>query len=258
MCCTILAAFILLHPAYAGILDDFENDATKQRPPAAHDHRHASRHHGHGFWDAFWEGLFHDIFRQMAVGVVVGGPLSWERVQPRESANLSPGLMPRQHGEALISFARIDVAYQFVESDVDALDYRAEFGYGPFAIQTRYTCHQEKEPPDELDVSQLHFLYRMSFGNTLEMDMGVGRMTLTGNDRNSGFSFTMPILYHPKESAGVEFRPTWGWIRGNTIGDYDLSVLIGRRHGSLRVGYRWFAGPEESLNGPHVGLSLRY
>jgi hypothetical protein len=162
------------------------------------------------------------------------------------------------HNRALLPTFRFDGNYQDVESDVRAFDLRSELGSGYYAIQGRVTGYTEDDPSDEFGYMQIHGLFRLPIDDLVEMDFGAGAVFLNGEDRNSGFSLTLPILIYPKESAGVEFRPCWSWINGNTLSDYDLGIVLSRSHVALRLGYRWVRSEHESLDGPYAGLSLRF
>ena len=97
----------------------------------------------------------------------------------------------------------------------------------------------------------------MSFGKHVEWDIGVGAFIIEGNDTNAGESFTTPLFIHPTDFLGVGFRPAASHVKDNRVGDYDLSVLLGWKYAFLKLGYRWVESENESLNGPHIGLSFR-
>ena len=63
---------------------------------------------------------------------------------------------------------------------------------------------------------------------------------------------------YPVPWAGLELRPAWADINGNTIADYELGVVLGPGYVSLRAGYRWTLSPGEALQGPYAGLSLHF
>ncbi len=174
------------------------------------------------------------------------GRRSWQEVRRREP------------GEFLIPFIRFDYAYQDVESDVHASDYRLEVGYGPFGIAARKTHYVEDAPEDELDINQIYLLYRMSLLESIQIDLGIGGFELDGNDSNSSTSFTAPVLLQPFDFLGFELRPHVTSINGNVIWDTDLGVLCGRQYVSLRAGFRWLRTNGQSLDGPYIGLSVRY
>jgi hypothetical protein len=161
-------------------------------------------------------------------------------------------------GGALLPVVRLDLSYQAVESDVAALDVRGEIGYAMLGVAIRNTHYWEKEPRNQLNVAQLHALARIPVADPLEFDIGLGSLFLAGDKTYSGFSFTTPLLYHPSEHFGVEFRPVWSNLEGSTIQDYDLAMLLGWRYVSLKAGYRWFLSNTASLNGPELGLVLRW
>jgi hypothetical protein len=168
------------------------------------------------------------------------------------------GVRPRREGEALIPVLRLDVTYQHAESDITAWDYRFEAGYGPLGFQMRRTVYDEKVPAASLEVIEYHALYRMSAGSKLEVDLGAGAMILNGFQDNNGYSVTVPILYHPTNFYGFEFRPVWSSINENDIQDFDLAVLFGWRYASIKAGYRWLRSPHQSLDGPEFGIALRW
>jgi len=201
--------------------------------------------------DPYSEGFFYDA-------IILTGWTSWDRVQPRPIDEGYVFAKPREIGEVLIPFFRLDAAYQNVDSDVDAIDVRAELGYGPVALSIRDTNYQESDPDDELEIFQMHALYRMSFSETFEVDAGLGILTIDGNDQNSGFSLTMPVLIRSTENLGFEFRPSWSSVNGNLIQDYDVGAMFGMRFVSLRAGYRWIESENTSLNGPYLGISIHF
>jgi hypothetical protein len=152
----------------------------------------------------------------------------------------------------------LDLRYQDVESDVSALDARAEIGYGPLGLAVRYTHYAEESPADELDIVQWHGLYRMSFTEHVEVDIGYGSMTLHGDARHSGSSMTVPVRIGFDVPVALVFRPTWSWIGDNSISDYDVGLLYLWPYVSVSLGYRWFECGDTTLNGAFVGVSARY
>ena len=184
--------------------------------------------------------------------------LAADRVDPDGLAAQEDERIVRKHGEALVPFLRLDTMYQEVETDVTARDYLIIVGYGAVGFQVRSTVYEEKEPPDKLRLAEYHALYRMSLGNHVEIDLGAGAMVLKGIQENSGFSVTVPVLIHPSDHYGFEFRPVWSSINENDIQDFDVAVLFGWRYVSVKAGYRWVRSPHQSLDGPEMGVSLRW
>ena len=252
----------------AGKLDDFEKDTTRDRK-TDDDSRTTSSDDGDVEEDCltgFTNELCADAAGALCAGAAGsafialkrGGANSLHRIETPFELYSGDGIPPRRHGEALIPFFRFDIAYQDVESDVTAMDYQFELGYGWIAFFLRSTVYEEKEPDDELEMLQYYGLYRMSINDQVEVDIGIGGIDLSGNESNNGFSTTIPVRYHPSDHYGFEFRPAWSNIKGNSIWDFDLTVLAGWRYASIRAGYRWVHSPNASLNGPEIGISLRW
>ncbi|NLY73918.1 MAG: hypothetical protein GX075_01275 [Firmicutes bacterium] len=81
---------------------------------------------------------------------------------------------------------------------------------------------------------------------------------IRGNDDHSGFSLTFPVELYPKDSFGVRFRPTFSWIKGNSIDEYDLSLVYTIRYASIQLGYRFLEANGEQLNGSYLGYAAHY
>jgi len=169
----------------------------------------------------------------------------------------------RQAGEVLIPFLRIDTSYQTIKSDVDAYNYSIEGGFGPVGVSLSRAHFRETDPDDSMDITSVYGLYRMSFGKTVEVDLGMGLFSID-DENESRFSVTMPVLIHPNDFIGIEIRPEWA----DGISQYDIGVLIGFPYVSLKAGYRWLsryprwdddpAEPSKVLDGPYAGLSVHF
>lgn len=259
--CTCLAAVSLLLSvaglSLAGQLSDFEKSVdadparertdTRARPPHSHGRHGTST----SFGDIAGTALVGCLCEGFSHGIVYGGIASVERVFGGDSQ-----CEGRKPGEALIPFFALDLNYQDVDGDVTAWDFRSEIGVGPIAFEARRT--EYREDADDLAITGMHGLYRMSAGSLLEVDIGCGALRVSGQDVETGFSVTLPIRLHPSDVFGIEYRPVWSSVNETRISSHDLSVLCGWRHAGLRVGYRWLSTAGETLNGPEIGLSLRW
>jgi hypothetical protein len=71
-----------------------------------------------------WE-VIADLFE---VALMSGGACSWARVTDGEGE--AEVLKPREPGEPLLPMERVDTVYQYVDNNNEAMDMRAEVGYG--------------------------------------------------------------------------------------------------------------------------------
>ena len=232
--------------AVAGILDDFEKDATKDRSHERHrDHYEDNYWHHHHLYD---DG------RSRPRGRSFG--FDWERE-------------PHRLGEPILPLARFDGSHQSVETNVEARDYYAQVGYEMIGLDVRHTRFTETNPSDHLDVYRFHALLRLGGASErgmfrqgtqsfYEVDVGLGYVQLAGNNRQGAFSFTLPILLYPSRHWGLEFRPAWATINDSTLQDYDLSAHFLLKYVGLKVGYRWLKSPNMDLSGPYVGALTRF
>lgn len=198
----------------------------------------------------FWGEVLGDLF---AAVVIDGGATSWHRAAGTGIlAELD--IADRRPGEALIPFVRLDTVWHRVNSRLDAVDWRAEAGYGPVGAHVNATHYRERHPSARLDLVRALALYRMSFGVHAQADFGLGIVSVRGDESTSRLLFSTPLLLHPGRHWGVEFRPAWA----DRLDDYDLAVLLTVGPVSAKAGWRWLRAPNESLHGPYAGVSLRF
>ena len=245
----VLALTCLAQPLVAGELDDFEGAASGADTTGS---RSASSSGGSG-----WTGFFVEVGYFM---FIYGGASSISRMRPpaADAETEAEGPPLKNRGEPVIPYVRLDAFYQDTETTVQAIDGRIEVGWGPIGLQYRHTRYDEDRPDDTLDVSQWHVLYRMSFSQYFEVDMGFGSLTLSGNQKHSAFSFTLPLQIRTPWGVGAEFRPSWSTINDNSVDDYTLSAGYGIRFVSASLGYRWFKAGGASLSGPFIGASFYF
>ena len=98
----------------------------------------------------------------------------------------------------------------------------------------------------------------MSASESFQINVGVGSILLNGQNHNSGLSFTAPIFIYPNQTYGFRLYPTWSFINGNEIDDYDGSIEFVHKYYSLRLGYRRSGTNEKVLGGPYVGFTVFY
>jgi len=233
----------------AGVLGDFQKDATKDR---SHDRRH-----DHYRDDHYHQPTYYGNGRR----------------RPRRSG-ASPFASiwekdPHEPGDPILPFARFDGRQQSVETNVDARDYYVQIGYEPFALDVRHTRFTETNPTDHLDVYRFHALFRLGGASETglfregarsfyEIDFGLGYVQLDGVNRQGAVSFTLPILIYPSKHLGFEFRPAWATINESKLADYDLSAHVLLKYVGVKAGYRWLKSPTMELSGPYLGLTMRF
>ncbi|HLQ25140.1 MAG TPA: hypothetical protein VK138_04595 [Acidiferrobacterales bacterium] len=250
--------FVLLSPFAAlgadeSRLDKFEKDIAKPGTPDK-PHAQASSYGSDTDSSDLQKSFISDVLETI---FLVPGKNSMMRID--STLMESPqGVIPRQTGDGLLVYARLDTSYQRVDSDISGVDSRLEIGYGAFGLEIRQTRYRDTKINTHLQVDQYHGLYRMSFGNTLEIGLGYGETTFDGTSRNSGHTWATPVLYQPLPWFGIEYRPSWMTINNNEITDNEFAVDVGGRYWAVRGGYRQIKSPTEKIVGPFIGLSLRF
>ena len=237
-------------PESPGKLDAFEANLTLRKPPPENDEDDDEEDDSDS--DSFLTALLGDLMGEFIGSVLSeGGMASLQRMVDPEAIDFN--MTARLPGDPLIPILRLDVVGQKVQSDIEALGVRGEGGYGPVAVQVDFSRYWEQSPGDQLNLIRSAGLYRMSFSSHVEVDLGLGALTVQGDRTTSNLLFTLPVLVHPHENWGVEFRPAWSEL----YKDYDLALLLSHRYTSLKLGYRWVHSPDESLDGPYAGFSVR-
>lgn len=235
-------------PSLAGKLDAFERDVNKPAPPKEQP-QDRNDHEEPDALDDFWGQLF-------ILPFWYGGSESLVRIDPGLSG-LDSDLPPREPGEALIPFVRADLDWQHIEDGLTAWNVGGEVGYGPLGLRAgrlRFTEELDDGTEDQLDLTTLLGLYRMSFAACIEIDLGAGALWIDGDQETSSAAFTAGLAVHPHPDYGFEFRPLWA----DNLSIYDLGLCAGVDYIGLKAGWRWTESPEESLNGPYIGATLRY
>jgi len=252
----LVALLSVCSVAAAGPLGDFEAEATKKKEEEwKHETVKTPRPATYRKSDAQPESrcndlflcLFSDMLGGIFNAIVKGGSeVSLARAHDREAGD---------HDLPLVGG---DINFQSISPQINAIDGRAEFGYGPIALQLRGAHFSDKEYSESLNVVHAHGLFRISGNSAFQIGFGLGGVLLSGKSSNIGLSTTIPVAIFPRSAWGGRFVPTWSWINGNRISDYDGSVEYTRRFYSGRVGYRTSLAGDQSLHGPYIGVSFHY
>lgn len=260
----VVPALLLISTAMArseeSTLGRFEQEVRKENKKQSdddegEDEEFSSHEHYHSDFASDVDFGLGDLLHGMLITGGYGTVNSMQRITGTSDV---PEVVPRLLGEPLLPFAALDYTKQFIEDDLRADSYRLEVGYGPLALEYFHTAYREDEPFAELDFKRVNGLLRMSFGDSVECDIGLGVLSMEGEGEYSGFSWSVPVLFHPTQYFGFEIRPSWAIINDNTISDFDAALVIGPRYLFLRAGYRWVKTGDLALEGGYLGLSLRY
>ncbi len=260
----VIISIVAITPfAAASELDEFEEAATSDKTQQEDEHQDEQDDGDDrddddcNFFSHILGMIFETFIDVFCLVISDGAKKSLARVE-ESTETVSPKIEIRQTGEPTLPFFQLEHKYLRVDSDITAQDDSIELGYGPFGFNCRHTDFSEKKPSDELTLTQYHLLLRISATDTGEFGIGMGALTIHGNDDNSGFSLTFPIKIYPKESFGIRFKPTYSWINGNSIDDYDISLAYTKRYGSLQLGYRFLEANGVNLDGSYIGFAVHY
>lgn len=268
---------VLSRSAYAGKLDDFEADigsdndkeesscrgCGKKRHKQSHqnydrnsydDDDHHDRSLAGDIIDGFFSALFSSDDDESSYSSRVSedtGSSDYSS-DTEKSSEWDEADNP---GDLITPYFRADIAYRPIDDDIIAREHLFEAGFGPFAIHFNTSRYEESDPPDKLDLDYAFGMLRVPFASSgFEIDYGVGRLTINGNENHSYTAYTLPVRYQPNEKICLEFRPMWT----DDIKDYDAAILAGFKYFSVKAGYRWVETSGTSLNGSYIGLSLHY
>lgn len=186
--------------------------------------------------------------------------MSWERAtcNVAEPASSELDYSARMVGEPLIPLLRVDGQWVRSDGDISVLDTRLEAGFGPIAVDMRSSAFDEDATEFDLTTTRWHLLYRMSFSDTFEVDLGVGGVEVDGESTHDGFSFTAPVRFHPIRHVGIELWPSWSQVNGSRVDDYEVSLLLNLGWVSVKPGYRVWNFGGETIEGPAIGLSFHW
>ncbi len=267
----LLLCLLIASPGiFAGVLDEFEKDTTvaEKRDENETDTEELSSASSNdsarlsGFnsecdavFGCFMDELIWGAMQVAVLTIVEGGKMSLERIRGGEPLS---SIVKRDAGEPLLPFIRLDSHYQNAESDIAAVDVKAELGYSLIGVGLRQTRFSEPASSDELDLRYVHLLYRMSLGNHIGFNIGYGRATLEGDKKNSGGSITFPLLYHWSPRLGLEGVYTASDINGNLLTDAELALVMTIKPVSLLLGYRTVRSPSQDIKGFFSGLAVHW
>ncbi len=250
LACCIIGSFLTSNALAGDYAAAEQGGGVEQSLPQNHALKPLSRNQQHEQEPAFTADLLESLFAMIAAG----GASSLAQVSPATADEQQQTQHPRELGEPLIPFIRLDYSGRNSEQVMAAADYRYEFGYGPIAIHINKTRFVEATTQSEMDLTRIFALYRMFFASNVELGIGVGKLQGPGNHTQLLTSF--PLLIHFDNHLGIEFRPAFS----RDSEDYDLALLYDFSYLSLKAGYRRIATNNDStsFNRPYAGLALHF
>jgi hypothetical protein len=236
-----------------GRLETFEREANEGKPKTPSSGSSARRSTTYHFGSSkdknrFSENLAEAVLVTGAAGLALGGAQAHEVSQSRGA------------GDPVLPIVRIDAGFQWVDENVDAWDIGGGIGWSVLGVTGRHTQFTEQGVDQDLRFTQAHVVYRMAILNQFEMGLGFGAAWLRGGEKETGFSFALPMRYWPKENVGIEVMGAWTAFDGVRLTDVESALVVQFRGINVRAGYRWLELEDDrgSLSGFRVGVGFRY
>lgn len=250
LCGAFSVGLCLSMPASAGKLDDFEQATKKKKSRASANTVYDDKDSRDGFFAEFFSDIFSDLLRAV---LYEGGRNSQEYAAFQMNA-LNGG---SRSGNALLPFVRFDGDYVDVESDVASRHYALAAGYGAWAVTLEQHELWEDDPDDILRFQTVMGLYRMSFGRSFALGLGLGQTRISGDDDDRGFAMSISMMGRINHQLQWEFTPAWHHHFAQTREALDLGLLWHTNQAlGLKLGYRSQQVQSESLRGPYLGITF--
>jgi len=245
----------------AGTLDDFEQGVgtpSKAENSQGSSGRRAIKDESDddsGGLTSYFVNLFFNDF------IFTGGSNSFYKANSSFDASEHPYLNPRKKGYRIIPFARFDLSFGDMNSDIKLSDSTIEFGFGAISVMYRHSQFKESSPSDKLELDQLFFNYRMTFSDQAQWDVGLGDYSLEGNRELSGSAVRFGFTWLSQSRFGVEFN--YITTTGNQlhINDREFALLYSLDYVSIKVAHRYIYSSnngDTSLRGPSLGFSFHF
>jgi len=257
--------------SHAGKLSDFEKDIIQSKKYKHEESRHHDGSGGDWFFDIIFEGILGGTENSntkagkrndtphtsdpnyLAELIEVGEKTSKQRISkyPHES-----GITKRKNGEIILPFYRFNLNTQHVDNQINGLDFKMEFGRGVHGFEVRTTKYRDDQDNEDLRYNQFQYFHRMSFGNKVGVNFGVGYASMDIVESFEGLIFSLPVLFQNGRHFGVEFRPSYFDADGVGINEMDISALYTYRKMAFRLGHRSIESPGVDIDGVYFGMDF--
>ncbi len=231
-----------------------ESNSSGSRSSGNH---HDESHHDEGRYSSnTFIGAILDGMNEALISLIVyGGASSVERYMKKPKME---GVTSRKVGEIMIPEYRIDYHFQKANADIQSSDLRFESGKGLYGAQVRSTLLSESGLNNRLWLNQIHALYRMSFGDYVGMNMGIGAVQLIGKKSKTSLSMSFPLYFHPWKHIGFEIKTNMHFFENAAILDRDYSAIFTEKRVSISFGYRELKKIGLDIKGQYIGFSYHY
>lgn len=239
----------------ASTLSSFEEGLSKENNDKEVRDSHSHRTHDHGTAYAIRRERDEGTFFEELLGHILFETTrdTWQKVEgaPQE-------VEPRKEFDPLLPFISMETRLYDFKQDIDGIDYRMVAGYGPFALSLHRTELKESNPSYTLTIEQLHFLYRVMIGDSVETGLGVGEIRVEGSGSHVGNSALIPLHIKFTDRWSASYYGSWAEIAGNNFNDNTIALNYSYRFLTLQAGYRQLETGNQHIEGTFIGLSLHY
>jgi len=101
-----------------------------------------------------------------------------------------------------------------------------EFGRGMHGFEVRTTKYRDDQYNEDLRYNQFQYFHRMSFGNKVGVNFGVGYASMDIVDSFDGLIFSLPVLFQNRQHFGLELRPSHFDTDGVGIDELDIYFVV--------------------------------
>ena len=237
-----IALFFSMH-SISGPLSDLEKESTEEDDSTYNDYKRSSTDQSDS------SGLVDFVFDVL----IKGGANTAERYsheKPEEEFGLY-----RPFGDPIQPMMRVQTQW-FTGSEVDSHTYKLEAGVGPFGISI--TDSHLKDNDDELDIKNVLFHYRMSFGNHVSWDLAYGQGTMKGNETHKGSVISLPARIRLVDTLHFQYIPTFSDYGGSSLNEYEFSLNWQKNHLGVTTGFKRTVSGDVSISGVFGGLYLNF
>lgn len=223
------------HGAFAGKLEDFENDAHKPEYSYPYQPKKERKQNCDGFVDCMFIEPFFDAITDAAMDAM--------------EVSISSLANRRQR----LHNVYLTYDYQDVDKNVYADNLEFNLELTNIGFNCKASTFNESSPDDRLRLQRCHALFLWHRGRTFGIALGLGRYTLEGDLEKSGFTSSVPITFN--FSPRLSFKMTYEQY--DSIESFDAQFFLGRKL-RLMGGYKSLFTDKLDLSGPYIGIAYKW